>query len=180
MRTPLQLDLERAVRAYVAAATGIPSERVIPGNDNHPAPNMLYATVLFMNRQKNGLDALYAQKVDGNVNYAVRGSRVVNFSVQFYRSPAVFDAAEALIGFSDTPQGQLILGQLGLVFKDAGDAKNLSKIMSDQFEQRAQVDLSFSVAETEAQIIPSIVSADIGILEESGSKIIEDEVSVQT
>lgn len=179
MITPLQLDLERSVRAYVAAATGLLPELVIPANDNHPAPNVFYATVLFMNRQPQGLGSLYSSGGDGIVNYKVRWSRIVNFSVNFYRSPAVYDAAEALMGFADTPLGQNVLSSLGLVFNDAKSGTNVVKLMSDQFEPRAQVDLAFSVAQTEEQIIPSIVSADILILENSGNAIITDEISVQ-
>lgn len=187
MITPLQLDLERSVRAYVAAATGLLPELVIPANDNHPAPNIFYATVLFMNRQPQGLGSLYSSKGDGVVNYKVRWSRIVNFSVNFYRSQVVYDvsntlvydAAEALIGFADTPLGQNVLSSLGLVFNDAKAGTNVVKLMSDEFEPRAQVDLAFSVSQLESQVVPSIVSADIEILENSGNAIIEDTVSVQ-
>lgn len=178
--SPTQLELERKIRAYVAIATGMAPESVIPGNDNHPAPNSFYATVLALPKEKMGLDTYRSHRDEGdeNIVFDINGNRLAGFSVQFYRSIQAFDAAESLIGFAETPLGNNTLGELGLVWGKNSEVRNLSKVMSDQYEPRAQVDIYFQVSESREQIIPIIKSGNIDIKEDAEGHIITDQVQV--
>lgn len=53
--TPPIRDIERAIRSWVAQGSGLPSESVIPGNDDGPAPDYPYATVLPIDQELAGV-----------------------------------------------------------------------------------------------------------------------------
>ena len=52
--TPRSIDIDREVRAWVAAGCDLPATSVIPGNDDGPAPPYPYATVVLIDQTLAG------------------------------------------------------------------------------------------------------------------------------
>ena len=57
MIVPTTQDLERAVRAYVAAGSGLEPRRVRPGNQRGTVPDGLFASVLLIHQAIQGIPA---------------------------------------------------------------------------------------------------------------------------
>lgn len=183
MRTPSQKDYERLVRSYVAQAVGMPSDHVIPGNDNNPAPNDFYATVLLMDIADDGIDAMIQSPgaLPDTVDFTIRGSRIMPFSVQFYRVSGEFnpyDAARQLKQYAATPFGVQLLNDLGLVWSKASDIRKIPKVMGDQWEERANVDIYFRMSEYETQTVATIESAEINVQNDADGNTLTADINV--
>ena len=90
--TPTHATITAAVRGLVAEATGLDFDTaVIPADDNHSAPNGLYATVLASSIRQEGLDSESVSDNAGDDTKSdinIKGNRIGFFSVQFYRTGA--------------------------------------------------------------------------------------------
>ncbi len=139
---PLQDTLDIAVREFVSLASGLDSSLVIPGDDNHPAPNEPYATVENMITIGVGIDS--EVPTDGPTTTETtlkhKGTRSISYSVQFFREGAA-DNAEGLLSYASTTLGQLFLAQNNLTWKRAGDVRNIGAVMGSKNEERRAVDI---------------------------------------
>lgn len=157
--SPLHIDLLNAVMDMVSEATGV---IVIPGNDNHPAPNSLYATVLDISIIGEGIDATTARNASDpeEVDLSLKGSRIGNFSIQFYRAGAA-DAIENLLSFNASAAGQLWLCSNGFTWKKSSEVRNLDGIAGSKWEERRSVDVELKYMSTRVDTVKSLVSAEI-------------------
>jgi len=164
----LQNEIDRNVRRYVASGSGLSGEVVIPGNDNAPAPNGSYASVLLINKINDGLA--------GNVNTTAANDTVdvatvevinYNYLVQFYRSNGgddVQDLAERLRIFYRTPAGELRLQELGLGLFGWSDVDLNDETIDSEFERRASITLTFRQALIDTNNVAAIKSVPIDLV----------------
>ena len=162
MANPTQNDIDVAVRAFVALASGLDSSLVIPGNDPHPSPSVPYASVLEITEIGNGIDSEIdtpgltpETKILKNV-----GSRTILYSVNFYKAGAA-DFIKNLLSFPSTTPGQIFLAQNNLTWSKAGSVRRLDSEMGSKFEERRQVDIELKYQSRREVGINSIGSVDI-------------------
>lgn len=163
VNTPLQNDLDKTVRAFVALASGLESKFVIPGNDNKPAPTVPYASVLEITKASDGVDSEVARPVELSPEDAklhTSGRRNIVYSVQFYKEGAA-DNAERLIAFPASTPGQFFLAGNDLTWRRAGDVRNLDTERGSKFETRRSVDIEFRYQAKNEIDIKTIGSVEI-------------------
>ena len=157
---------ERKLRGYIATASGLPPENVIPGNEKGPSPRNSYATVLLVD------DPAMAYNVeipDGTTINNVSNRRAT-YSVQFFRKGAV-DYARTFCIYAETEQGLTDQRDAGFFFQAPLDYSRLDDIVGDGYEERAVVELELNYAVTTSQTVVTIDSMDYridygGIIEE--------------
>jgi len=135
-------DIERIIRGYVALASGLPSPNVIPGNDNAPSPNGLYATVLLINEGEIGTNQELYGKPDAageTIPVRVQASIRAVYSIQFYRDGAI-DAARRFKKFKHTREAREYLQENNIIIKLPSLIERVDDIMSDEYEERARIE----------------------------------------
>lgn len=154
-----------ALRALIAAATGLPTSAVRPANQSAPAskPKEEFATVEITASQDMGQhEQRLERQLDGSFLDYVNVLREITVSVNFYRGPHRVDAAgnpvysvgaydralrlEARLGLSQFVE---LARSYRIGFLRASRARDLAAIDSAQWESRGQVDLYFSVVAQE-------------------------------
>ena len=175
MANPTKIELADKVIAMVKAATG---EMVIPGNDNAPAPNGLYATVLLLDIEAVGVDSVVGRDATNPalVDITLKGTRIATFSVQFYRAGAQ-DALEKLLAFRMLPTGELWFDQNNIIWYTSSAVRVLDTVMGSMFEERRSIDIGMQYITTTTQTVNGIASAAINI-EMSDSVDISDATEV--
>ena len=141
--TPDSDDIDVLVRRFVAKGSGLDGDEVIPGNDSHPAPRGLYATVLLIDSRQIGTSiTAFAVDPDNDPDYILRSLARVRrtYSVQWFRDGAVNTAerfrAWAYSPFSDTHDQQAVS------FADASTVQRLDGVISSEWEERSVIDLT--------------------------------------
>ena len=170
MINPGRITRDDGIQAYLAEALGIVGSKVIPSKENSPAPNDHYATYLEISNTPVGVDNTRADARAGDdtvLDFSVRGVRSVKYRVQTYRDGGA-DSLRRLLMYHLTPLGQLAIDRNGLVFRTVGDIKDVGLILSDEWEERFSVDITFWIADTLAMDINSLASASIIITSENG------------
>ncbi len=155
---PETIPLERAVRAYVAEGSGLLRQRVRPGNAPGLAPQDLYATVLLIQADHLGIDSivLTPDALDETIVQAiVLGAIWATYSVQWFRTGAR-DAAMTFHQWASSPLGQLSAEQRGLTYQRCSAVRQLNEIVSEEWEERAGLDLTLSYAQRTDQQIGTI------------------------
>ena len=140
--------LDRIIRDFVAKATEINGEKVIPANEPYPAPNGLYATVLRASGHHQGTPSTkYDLSQSGEDVHATSAVIVrTHYSVNFYRNGA-HEAAEKLRAWLSSPLG--IEGQIKAKIKIANhsDVRRLDELIQESPEERAQMDIDVDAPE---------------------------------
>ena len=103
--------LARSVRIFVAEGSGLPTERVIPGNDKGPRPKDPYASVLLIDDKRRGYPIRRQLEAGQTADLVYR--RAV-YSVQFYRNGSV----EIANKFDQWSQSENGLTQAETAFSD--------------------------------------------------------------
>ena len=178
--TPAQNDLDILIRQLVSNATGLDSSLVIPGNDNHPAPIVPYATTLEITTIGNGVDAESTRVASGPTKACAKfsGRRFVTYSVQFFKDGAA-DNAEALISYPKTTPGQIFLNENNLTWNIASDIRNLDGLDSgEEYETRRSVDITFAYMSRNEYELNNIASVEIELTHSDGSEDITETIEV--
>lgn len=166
MVNPTQNDLDILIRQYVSVASGLDSKFVIPGDDNHAAPVVPYATVKELTKVGSGIDSIKTGAGPNPLTQKTlyyKGRRAITYSIQFYKEGAA-DYAEGLIMFASTDAGQILLAQNGLTWEIAGPVQNLDAIMGSKFETRRAVDITLRYQSTNNEDVNAIGSAEIEMI----------------
>ena len=177
---PLHATITAAVRALVSEATGIAGSAVIPADDNHPAPNGLYSTVLGSTIRMEGLDSETVSDNSGDdtqSDIGIKGNRIGFFSVQFYRTGAN-DAVMDLIQYPSSSVGQIYMAGQGLTLRRMGEARDIKAIMGSKYEERQQIDIEIGWINTKADTVNSLASANIDINMSADGVDYEDNLEV--
>ena len=165
MIVPSTQLLERAVRSYVAEGSDLAAASVIPGNPKGPSPKGLYATVLSISELPEG----YPWNREAERNAASVSAPVdtfesvdIEYSVQWYRSGAR-DAARLFRLWARSPMGIDAAARRGLTCYSVDGVRQIDAILSEEWEQRAGVDLRMGITNS-ARVDPALLqSIDIDI-----------------
>ena len=132
---------------YVKAATGLPDSHVIIGNQAHNGKNTpipktgQFATVLLITEQNLGQDwqVMRDSGIEGRLDSFTTGPRETAWSVQIYRDDALATGRK-LIQYAFTPDGQYLLAQSKLAWREAGDLLQTDTLnTAGVWEHRASV-----------------------------------------
>ena len=162
----MNLDMERALRGYVARGAGLNQDLVRPGNqfvDRTSArrPDVAHATMLVVREDQIGYGETY-READATALNGIRETTTqiwdAMLSVQFYRKGALA-TAQRFASWVNTPDGLLWERRLGREAPAApddewGDApwyasiqqdtiayRRLDEVIADKWEERAVLDL---------------------------------------
>ena len=132
---PRYIDLERSVRAYVAAGSGLDTEDVIPGNDRHPRVDEPYATLLTVLDRRIAYPARL-EDVDAEMTSSASYRRA-NFSLQFYRKGAM-DLARDFCVWCESEIGLTVAEDNGFVIMQQPPLswERIDDIVGDGYEER--------------------------------------------
>ena len=148
MVSPETQTQERAVRGFVAAGSGLAPKLVRPGNDNGPAPGDLYATVLLITADGQGVPyTLYQDVGQGQLDAATVGTVRARYSVQWYRQGAR-DAARRFSLWAYSPTGLDRAASQGLTVLRVSAVRQIDDIIADAWEERAGLDLDLGYTYT--------------------------------
>ena len=175
---PTTQDLERSIRAYVAAGSGLASSQVIPGYADGPAPNGLYASVLLINEAIQGIPGTIfnlsesGQGLKAPVRATVRATVRASYSVQWFREGSR-DAARRFSVWASSPAGRELAAARGLTFLSVSDVRQLDDIVSDAWEERAGLDLEIGYIQKIHQALDYIEAAPVHVREGEHIQIVE-------
>ena len=171
---PTTQDLERSIRAYVAAGSGLASSQVIPGYTDGPAPNGLYASVLLINEAIQGIPGtIFNLSESGQgLKAPVRATVRASYSVQWFREGSR-DAARRFSVWASSPAGRELAAARGLTFLSVSDVRQLDDIVSDAWEERAGLDLEIGYIQMLTQALDYIEAAPVHVREGEHIQIVE-------
>ena len=142
MTTFNQTTFEDNVRAYVAQGSGLAPKWVIPAEEMGPVPDEPFASVRIINDVQVGYAMdIETESVDGSVILYQRIYKSAVFSVQFYRKGAKV-RAHRFAAWIQSPFSQEYEGLYCFSPQPPFDIRNLSEIITDDWEERAGLDLS--------------------------------------
>ena len=162
--SPDTRTLERAVRGYVAAGSGLEPKQVVRGNGNPPASNGLYATVLLITATGQGIPyTLYQNAGPGQLDAATVGTVRARYSVQWYRQGAR-DAARRFSLWANSPAGLEHITAPGLTLLRLSAVRQVDDIIADAWEERTGLDLDLGYLETVRQEMAAIetIAVEVG------------------
>lgn len=137
-------DLNRQIRNVVQISTGMAKGTVRPANQVAPVIGPLFATVLIVSDTANGNDEIKWQAVGqtNDLTETASGHRVAMASIQFFGKGAV-DMATALRARLQMSAALEVMQTHGLGCGKISHVRDLSQIIKEGWEERAQIDVSF-------------------------------------
>lgn len=149
--TTTNMDVEDVlsvgVRAIVRNLLNLPDNSVRPykqGTPGQPVGAAPFATVLITEIHTVGLDQVKLANIANNhVQETITGPRLLTASIQFYRSGAYQNAAR-LVALLQASIVAGWLGSAGWGFVRTSGVRNLSGLVDTFWEDRAQLDVTFS------------------------------------
>lgn len=161
--SPDTRTLERAVRGYVAAGSGLGGNRVIRANGDGNAPDGLFASVLLITADTLGVPWTVYREGDGDtLDASTVGTVGARYSVQWYRGGAR-DAARRFSLWLRSPEGVERANAAGLSIKSVSGVRQLDAIISDAWEERAGLDLDVGYLESVSRKVRTIGSVPISV-----------------
>lgn len=150
-----KIVLNRLVRRVVEHCTNLPSGAVRPSGQKASTSGETFATVLIMNVDGAGDSHTYEdlvgdeqQRVEETQNSHVR----ITASIQVFRKDAYLLANKLHDRITLTSALQL-MRSLGLGFISCTSVKDLSKVVNENWEEKAAVDIDFYVVSTETDLL---------------------------
>ena len=174
MIAPTTIDLEDAVRGFVAAGSGLDLNQVIPGNAGGPAPTDLFASVVLIHNAIRGIPATASRLTGDGLSLDAGTLATVEdrYSVQWFREGAR-DAARRFSVWVYSPEGLQSARDTGLTLRRVSDVRQLDKIVSTAWEERAGLDLHIGYTQTIKQTLGYIETAPIHVVEGEHKEIVE-------
>ena len=174
MIVPTTQDLERAVRAYVAAGSGLEPRRVRPGNQRGTVPDGLFASVLLIHQAIQGIPATafqidHRRPLVGRRDWPTVEDR---YSVQWFREGAR-DAARRFSVWVYSPEGLQSALDAGLTLLRVSDVRQLDEVVSTAWEERAGLDLHIGYTQTIEQTLDYIETVPVHVREGEHIQIVE-------
>ena len=147
MISPASQLLDRAVRAYVAAGSGISRRNVIEGSRSTPSPRVVYATVKLIADLPQGFVWTTNERNGIVLDTMVFESSTLDYSVQFFRAGA-YDAARQFKLWAKSPMGIQEAERRGLTLIDVSGVTQDDAVVSEDWEQRAGLNLTLGIVST--------------------------------
>ena len=165
---PTTQTLERAIRSYVAEGSGLAPGSVIPGNAQGPAPTGPYGTVVLISEIADGHTWTNDAADDNGIEQTVYESVTASYSVQFFRADA-YDRARQLRVWAQSPTGKYGADRRGFSFYSTSSVRQISEIVSEEWEQRAGIDLDVGIVTRAIHAVDSALTLDI-LVEHDGNE----------
>ena len=134
--TPDQETIDRRVRAYVAAGSGLDARYVLVGNSDGPAPTEPFATVLAVIRALQGMPVRGA---DGEEWY-IDATYLTTYSVQWYRRGAA-QRAQELAAWAASTLGLDAASKGQFTYNGVSELRLLDDLVESEWEERSGVDM---------------------------------------
>ncbi len=176
MISPTRAELLANIIDYVELATSLDRAKIIRGNQNAPSPVDTYCTVLYVTDIPDGtanINITDHATDDTKMDYSMRCRRNYNYSIQFYRDNAT-DHAKSLLMFNETPIGKEFQQTSLFTIKKIESVAQTSEVMSDNFEERAIINIELIVSESQNIEINKVASIDIVINMSDTTDIVEN------
>ena len=164
MIAPTTQGLERAIRGLVAAGSSLESRRVRPGQRGGPIPGDLFATVLLIHQDTEGLPVTPMSlssdglSLDAPTVATIRG----RYSVQWFREGA-HDAAKRFVTWVWSPTGLAHAHSAGLTVRRVSDVRQLDDVVSGAWEERAGVDIDIGYVQRINQTLGYLRSVPVEV-----------------
>lgn len=166
-------DINKLIRKFIRETLALPENSVRKANQTAPTGKQSepFATVLITLIDATGEDDRRLNNEAApsmNVAETIIGQRRLVASIQFFRDDAYTKACRlnALLSMSSSVDKLQAMG-LGLV--RASPARNLTAVIDNAWEDRAQIDLEFHLVAKEVQSIPTYGRFPISITTESST-----------
>lgn len=166
------------IRTLLATVLGLDPSTVRPANQNGPTGNLSqpFVTVLVTDITEIGIDetTMVDQGVDGELVELMSGWRRIIASVQFFRQTNNFapkTIASRLQGLLRGSVARMHMNHFGLGLVRVGHVTDLSQVVDAYFEQRAQVELEFTVSSVEQAIVPTFAGVNINVKLDSQNEV---------
>ena len=165
MIAPTTQSLERAVRAYVAAGSGLEPRLVRPGNQRGNVPDGLFASVLLIHQTIEGIPATALSLTEDSLSLDAGTLATVEdrYSVQWFREGAR-DAARGFSVWVYSPEGLQTAQDNGLTLRRVSDVRQLDEVVSGAWEERAGLDLHIGYTQKIHQTLDYIETVPIHVL----------------
>ena len=149
--------LERSIRGFVATGSGLASDHVVEGNTKGWRNKDLYASLLLIDNKPNSYP-ISRQSHEG-LGTASLQYRTAIYSLQFYRIGAVNIALD-FSAWVESEEGLNAAEAAKFVVVPLFKFRRLDGVISDLYEERAQIDLSIIYAHTIIQQTGTIDSVE--------------------
>lgn len=159
---PTTQVFERLVRQWVALGSGMASKLVGPDEAKGGRPEgILYATVSMSGMARDGFSwTRRAALTDANAGTELSDeveSATAFFSAQWYRDGAM-DAARLFRLWASSPLGRMEAEKRGITLISLGEIRDLASLISEEWEERAQIDVQIGLIST-ARITTDVVGS---------------------
>ena len=164
MIAPTTQEVERAVRALVAQGSELEPRRVRPGNQGGIAPDGLFATVMLIHQDIEGIPAtVMSLASDGaDLNAPTVATVRGRYSVQWFRTGA-HDAAKRLSVWVWSPEGVAKAQGADLTVLRVSDVRQLDDVVSGVWEERAGLDIDVGYTQRIDQTVDYLKAAPIEV-----------------
>ena len=177
MIAPTTQEVERAMRALVAQGSELEPRRVRPGNQGGIAPDGLFASLVLIHQDIEGIPATAMKlstdglSLDAPTIAAVRG----RYSVQWFREGAR-DVARRFSVWVWSPEGVAQAQKADLTVLRVSDVRQLDDVVSGAWEERAGLDIDVGYTQKINQTVGRLKAAPIEVGTSGSTETITVEV----
>jgi len=165
------LDLYKLLYPAVKLASGVPT--IIPGADNQDAPSGSYASIhVRTDIRERGMAFKDRRLLPDNETFehTVRSQQEVTCTVEFYRDGAKEYAAN-MLQMDKRDDIVWTLYKAGLNIMRTGPVLDLTALQSNQYEERARVDIYLRMQVARKYEINRIMEATAAVSNEDGDEL---------
>ena len=177
MLSPTTKALERDVRAWVAAGSGLEGKRVLRGKDRGIGPAEPYATVLLITQRPEGQAWVqYEPSEDVLLDATTVSSDSYEYSVQWFRTSAR-DRGRRFRLWAESPAGIIAAAERGLTLYRSSELRQLNEVLSEEWEERAGLELLMGHLSTVTSPVGIVEGIDIGVTSEADEEIVKIDIT---
>lgn len=159
------------IRPIILTVTGVPE--CIMADPNAPAPSGPYAAVrtqqsLAQRGQVNNYQRLIPNGPYTDIEKDARAQVIAQCNVNFYRGEAQYLASK-LFQANKRPDVQALLFNNKVGWNRTSAGNNLTALQSNNYEQRAQIDIFLMYEESDPVVINEIASVGLTVLDDDNT-----------
>lgn len=173
------IELYKLLRPAVMTASGVPE--IIPAADNGPAPKGPYASIhVRTDIRERGMAFKDRRLLPDNETFehTIRSQQEVTCAVEFYRAGAKEYAAN-MLQLDKREDIYWALYRAGLNIMSTGPVLDLTALQSNQYEERARVDIYLRMQVARAYNINRIMEVSAAVQTEGGDELQSVTVRIQ-
>lgn len=173
------LELYKLLHPAVMAASGVPM--IIPGADNQDAPAGPYASIhVRTDIRERGMAFKDRRLLTDNETFedTIRSQQEVTCTVEFYRDGAKEYAAN-MLQMDKRDDIVWVLYKAGLNIMRTGPVLDLTALQSNQYEERARVDIYLRMQVARKYEINRIMQVSVTVENEDGDELQSSTTEIQ-